>query len=228
MQRRAAELLSQLDPSIDVRAKIKTLRVAQRQIVEIAKALLGEARIIAMDEPTSSLTPVEFEKLVNVIERLKAKGVAVIYVSHKLDEVFRVATHATILRDGKMVASVDLATTTEDALVSMMVGRSLEIPPHQSHVQNEVVLSVKGLARGSAVRDVSLELHKGEVLGIAGLVGSGRTELVKLLTGVDRPTAARAKPLPQALRFCRRTARRRASSRCAPLPSMRPCPVTGS
>ncbi len=189
MQQRAKELLAQLDPSIDVRAKVKTLRVAQRQIVEIAKALLGEARVIAMDEPTSSLTPVEFERLVAVIERLKASGVAIIYVSHKLDEVFRVASHATILRDGKMVADVDLATTNEDVLVSMMVGRSLDIPPHQSHIQDQIVLSVRGLSRDQEVRDVSLELRKGEVLGIAGLVGSGRTELVKLLTGVDRPTA---------------------------------------
>lgn len=189
MQRRAKELLAQLDPSIDVRAPIKTLRVAQRQIVEIAKALLGEARIIAMDEPTSSLTPIEFEKLVTVIERLKASGVAVIYVSHKLDEVFRVASQATILRDGKLVANVDLSRTTEGSVVSMMVGRSLDIPPHQSHVQDHVVLSAQGLGRGSQVRNVSLELRKGEVLGIAGLVGSGRTELVKLLTGVDRPTS---------------------------------------
>jgi ribose transport system ATP-binding protein len=191
MQKRATELLAQLDPGIDVKAKIKTLRVAQRQIVEIAKALLGEARVIAMDEPTSSLTPIEFEKLVTVIARLKADGVSVIYVSHKLDEVFRVASHATILRDGKMVADVDLATTNEDAVVSMMVGRALDIPPHQSHVKDQIALSVEGLGRGKHVRDVSLELRKGEVLGIAGLVGSGRTELVKLLSGVDRPTSGK-------------------------------------
>jgi ribose transport system ATP-binding protein len=189
MQKRARDLLTELDPTIDVRAKIKTLRVAQRQIVEIAKALLGNARIIAMDEPTSSLMPVEFEKLVQVIERLKSNGVAVIYVSHKLDEVFRVASHATVLRDGKLVGDVSLSAVTEDALVNMMVGRSLDIPPHQSHVQDQVLLSVKGLGRDKHVRDVSLELRKGEVLGIAGLVGSGRTELVKLLAGVDRPTS---------------------------------------
>jgi ribose transport system ATP-binding protein len=122
---------------------------------------------------------------------LKAEGVAVIYVSHKLDEVFRVASHATVLRDGKMVSNVDLAVTTQDALVNMMVGRSLDIPPHQSHVQNQVVLSMEGLGRGRHVRDVTLELRKGEVLGIAGLVGSGRTELVKLLAGVDRPTSGK-------------------------------------
>ncbi len=191
MQTTAAKILSQLDPTIDVRAPIKTLRVAQRQIVEIAKALLGNARIIAMDEPTSSLTPIEFEKLVTVIDHLKQDGVAVIYVSHKLDEVFRVASHATVLRDGKLVANVDLATATQDAVVNMMVGRSLDIPPHKSHVQDQVVLSVEGLGRGKQVRDVSLELRKGEVLGIAGLVGSGRTELVKLLAGVDRPTSGK-------------------------------------
>ena len=189
MRERARELLAGLDPTIDVRSKIKNLRVAQRQIVEIAKALLAKARIIAMDEPTSSLTPIEFEKLVSVIESLKAQGVAIIYVSHKLNEVFRVASHATILRDGKKVADVDLTTTTEDQVVSLMVGRSLDIPPHQSHVRDEVVLATRKLGRGTQVRNVSFELRRGEVLGIAGLVGSGRTELAKLITGVDRPTA---------------------------------------
>jgi ribose transport system ATP-binding protein len=188
MRQRAKELLTQLDPTIDVTAKIKTLRVAQRQIVEIAKALLGNAKIIAMDEPTSSLMPVEFDKLVSVIEQLKRDGVAVIYVSHKLDEVYRVASEATILRDGKKVADVDLAATSVEAVVALMVGRSLEIPPHVSHVKNDVVLSAKDLGRGNDVRNVSFELRRGEVLGIAGLVGSGRTELARLITGVDVPT----------------------------------------
>jgi ribose transport system ATP-binding protein len=201
MQKRANELLSHLDPTIDVRAKIKSLRVAQRQIVEIAKALLGDARIIAMDEPTSSLTPIEFEKLVTVIDRLKANGVAVIYVSHKLDEVFRLATQATILRDGKMIANVNLSKTTEDAVVNLMVGRSLDIPPHKSHVQDTIVLSVEGLCRDNQVRDISLQLRRGEVLGIAGLVGSGRTELVKLLAGVDRPTAGKMTLHGKSVRF---------------------------
>lgn len=189
MRRRATELLAQLDPSIDVGAKIKNLRVAQRQIVEIAKALLGNARVIAMDEPTSSLMPVEFDKLVSVIEQLKADGVAVIYVSHKLDEVFRVATTATVLRDGKKVADVDLSNTSEDALVGLMVGRSLDIPPHQSHIRDEVVLSARNLCRDSDVQGVTFDLRRGEVLGVAGLVGSGRTELARLIAGVDRFTS---------------------------------------
>jgi ribose transport system ATP-binding protein len=188
MRRRAKELLAQLDPTIDVTAKIKSLRVAQRQIVEIAKALLGNAKIIAMDEPTSSLMPVEFDKLVSVIAQLKRDGVAVIYVSHKLDEVYRIAGEATILRDGKKVADVDLTKTDVDAVVALMVGRSLDIPPHVSHVKDEVVLSVKDLGRGRHVRNVSFDLRRGEVMGIAGLVGSGRTELARLITGVDVPT----------------------------------------
>jgi ribose transport system ATP-binding protein len=191
MREKARELLAKLDPSIDVRSKIKNLRVAQRQIVEIAKALLAEAQIIAMDEPTSSLTPIEFEKLVEVIDQLKAQGVAIIYVSHKLDEVFRVASTATILRDGKKVADLELAKSSEEEVVSLMVGRSLDIPPHQSHVRPEITLDVQGLSRAQEVRNISFELRKGEVLGIAGLVGSGRTELARLITGVDKPTSGK-------------------------------------
>ncbi len=201
MRAKARELLAELDPGIDVRVKIKNLRVAQRQIVEIAKALLAKARVIAMDEPTSSLTPVEFDKLVSVVERLKNQGVAIIYVSHKLDEVFRVASHATILRDGKKVADVELATTNEAAVVALMVGRSLDIPPHRSHVQNEVVLSLSALGREKAVRNVSFDLHRGEVLGIAGLVGSGRTELARLIAGVDRRTTGEIKLKGKAVNF---------------------------
>ena len=188
MRQRAKQILATLDPTIDVRTKIKDLRVAQRQIVEIAKALLSEARVIAMDEPTSSLTPIEFDKLVTVIDSLKAKGVAIIYVSHKLDEVFRISRHATILRDGKKIAEVDLATTTQDAVVGLMVGRSLDIPAHRSHVKADVVLAAEGLGRDRHVRGVTFELRRGEVLGVAGLVGSGRTELARLIAGVDRPT----------------------------------------
>jgi ribose transport system ATP-binding protein len=193
MRDRAKEILANLDSSIDVRTKIKNLRVAQRQIVEIAKALLAEARVIAMDEPTSSLTPIEFEKLVTVIAQLKQQGVAIIYVSHKLDEVFRVASKATILRDGKKVLDVNLASTTHDAVVSLMVGRSLDIPLHKSHVKDEVVLSLDGVGRGKHVRNVSFELRRGEVLGIAGLVGSGRTELARLIAGVDKISTGKIK-----------------------------------
>jgi ribose transport system ATP-binding protein len=190
MRTMAREHLAKLDPHIDVTAKIGSLRVAQRQMVEIAKATLFDARIIAMDEPTSSLTPREFERLAEVIKKLAAQGVAIIYVSHKLDEVYRVASHATVLRDGRMVGEVDLAKIPEGELVALMVGRTMSVQQKQiSHATDKVVLTASALTRGTAVKDVSLELHQGEVLGIAGLVGSGRTELVKLLAGIDKPTA---------------------------------------
>ncbi len=190
MREMARAVLAHLDPSIDVTAKIKTLRVAQRQIVEIAKALLSDAKVIAMDEPTSSLTPREFESLALIIEGLAARGVAVIYVSHKLEEVFRIASIATVLRDGRKVGIADIKSTTEPQLVAMMVGRDLESHPHQSHIQHDAIaLEVRGLSRGTAVKNVSFQLRKGEVLGIAGLVGAGRTELVRLIAGVDKATS---------------------------------------
>jgi ribose transport system ATP-binding protein len=188
-ERRAAEALAAIDPSIDPAAPLGTLKVAQRQIVEIARALLDRARIVAMDEPTSSLTPSEFERLAEVITGLARDGVAVVYVSHKLDEVFGICQRATIMRDGVVVDSVDLASLSEKAVVAMMVGRELAQEHHNSHASGEVMLSVRGLASATKVRDVSFDLHRGEVLGIAGLVGSGRTELLRLLAGVDRASA---------------------------------------
>ena len=189
MRARAREALHPLDPSIDVTARLGTLRVAQRQIVEIAKALLAQARVIAMDEPTSSLTPHEFERLAEVIASLKARGVAVIYVSHKLDEVYRVASRATVLRDGRFVGTVELAEIKERELVAMMVGRALESHPQRSFATDEIVLEARGLSRGDMVRNVDFDLRRGEVLGVAGLVGAGRTELMRLIAGVDRPEA---------------------------------------
>ncbi|WP_214469702.1 sugar ABC transporter ATP-binding protein [Mesorhizobium sp. dw_380] len=186
-ERRAAEALAAIGPSIDPAAPLSTLKVAQRQMVEIARALLDRARIVAMDEPTSSLTPSEFERLAEVIKGLARDGVAIVYVSHKLDEVFGICRRATIMRDGIVVDSVDLKSLSEKAVVAMMVGRELAQEQHNSHASSQVMLSVRGLA-STKVRDVSFDLHRGEVLGIAGLVGSGRTELLRLLAGVDRAT----------------------------------------
>ncbi|TIP59371.1 MAG: sugar ABC transporter ATP-binding protein, partial [Mesorhizobium sp.] len=184
-----AEALAAIDPTIDPAAPLGSLKVAQRQIVEIARALLDRARIVAMDEPTSSLTPSEFERLAEVIAGLARDGVAVVYVSHKLDEVFGICQRATIMRDGVVVGSVDLAQMSEKAVVSMMVGRELAQEQHRSHASSEVRLSVRGLASATKVHDVSFDLHRGEVLGIAGLVGSGRTELLRLLAGADRASS---------------------------------------
>ncbi len=181
----AAEALAPLDSAIRPDAPIRSLRVAQRQIVEIARALLDNARIIAMDEPTSSLTPSEFERLAAVIAGLAARGVSIIYVSHKMDEVFRICSRATIMRDGRFVADLDLAGTTESAVVAQMVGRELAVAQHRSSVQPETVLSVRGLTAGTRVVDASFDLRRGEVLGIAGLIGAGRTELLRLVAGAD-------------------------------------------
>ena len=185
----AAEALAPLDTSIDPAAPIKTLKVAQRQIIEIARAMMEDAKVLAMDEPTSSLTPAEFERLALLIAELASKGVSIIYVSHKMDEVFRVCDTATILRDGRKVTDVVMKETSESAVIARMVGRELAAATHKGFATREVVLEVSGLSRGTAVKDASFMLRRGEVLGISGLVGAGRTELLRLIAGVDRPDA---------------------------------------
>ena len=199
-ERRAREVLASLDPTINPKVKINTLKVAQQQIVEIARALIDQAKIIAMDEPTSSLTPAEFENLAALIVDLSARGVSVIYVSHKMDEVFRVCQRATILRDGKLVGVVNLKDETEDSIVAKMVGREVLHAAHVSHATKNPVMAVKGLSRDTAVKDACLTLHAGEVLGISGLVGSGRTELLRLIAGIDRPTSGEVRVKDQPVR----------------------------
>ncbi len=182
----AKRLLYTPDPAIDVTAQIRTLRVTQRQIVEIAKALHANAKIIAMDEPTSSLTPAEFAKLVAVIGCLSAQRVSVIYVSHKMEEVFRDCETATILRDGRLISQVPIPATPVSEVIELRVGRELAHATHHSFATDRTLLKVYGLSRDRAVRDAAFELHTGEVMGIAGLIGSGRTELMRLIAGFDR------------------------------------------
>lgn len=190
METEARQVLARLDASIDPRVPVKRLSVAQRQVVEIGRALLRRARIVAMDEPTSSLSPTEFQRLKEIIRLLQRDGVGVIYVSHKLDEVREVCTRATVLRDGALVGTVELADTPNNELVRMMVGRALEAETHTSHVRpGETVLQATGLRWRGAVRDASFELRRGEILGVAGLIGSGRTELMRLIAGLEQPDA---------------------------------------
>ncbi|NNH29114.1 sugar ABC transporter ATP-binding protein [Rhizobium sp. SEMIA 4085] len=191
-ERRAAEALAMIDPTINPAAPISTLKVAQRQVVEIARALLDKAKIIAMDEPTSSLTPSEFERLADIIERLSTRGVSIIYVSHKMDEVFRVCQRATVMRDGKVVGMVDLKKTATAEVIAMMVGRELLAEEHHSHATTTTSVEARNL-NTARVRDISFDLHKGEVLGVAGLVGSGRTELLRALSGADKVTSGTIK-----------------------------------
>ena len=186
-ERLALEVLSSLDPNIDPSVPIRTLKVAQRQIIEIGRALMEDAQVIAMDEPTSSLTPAEFQRLAGLIKELSEQDVSIIYVSHKMNEIFEVCSRATILRDGKNVAVTELAHTNAAGIAASMVGRELVEASHVSHATQEPVMQVSGLSRGKAVKNASLTLHQGEVLGIAGLVGAGRTELLRLIAGIDRP-----------------------------------------
>ncbi|MDH2926072.1 sugar ABC transporter ATP-binding protein [Lonepinella koalarum] len=185
----ALDILKDLDPSIDPNVPIKELKVAQQQIVEIARALLDNAKIIAMDEPTSSLTPSEFERLAALIKQLTAQGVSIIYVSHKMDEIFKVCDRATILRDGHFIDCVNIADENEESIVTKMVGRKVEKLSHQSYATDEKMLEVKNLSRESAVKNINFFANKGEVVGIAGLVGAGRTELFRLIAGLDKPTS---------------------------------------
>jgi len=187
-EKKAAEILATLDPSIDPSAPISSLKVAQRQIVEIASALLGKAKIIAMDEPTSSLTKSEFEKLKAVIAKLSHEGVSIIYVSHKMDEIFQLCHRSAILRDGKMMGVVEMDKISHEEIIALMVGRQLMQEKHRSFRQDTVRLQLHKIC-SRKIRDVSLHLHRGEVLGIAGLVGSGRTELLRLIAGVDKTSA---------------------------------------
>ena len=162
-----------------------------------------------MDEPTSSLTPSEFERLAVVIGNLAEQGVSIIYVSHKMDEVFKVCSRATIMRDGQLVGEVDLKQTTESAVVAMMVGRELAVAHHRSSATAETVLSVDKLTSGTKVIDASFELRRGEVLGVAGLIGAGRTELLRLSPArTGRPRVDHGERQAAAVRRARRHRRR--------------------
>ena len=188
---RAKQILKQLDPTIDPREPIKNLKVSQQQIVEIARAMLDNAKIIAMDEPTSSLTPREFDRLAELIADLKATGVSLIYVSHKMNEIFRVCDRATIMRDGCQVGVVNIADENEESIVAKMVGRKIDKVGHNSYATEHEVLRVENLSRGRDVLPADFCVHAGEVLGIAGLVGAGRTELLKLIAGIDKRSSGR-------------------------------------
>jgi ribose transport system ATP-binding protein len=189
MEERSRAALAELRADIDVRRRIVDLSIAQRQLVEIARALLQNARVIAMDEPTSALTEKEFGTLESLIHRIRQRGVAVIYVSHKLEEVARVCETATILRDGRLIAEIRMDECSLSEIIALMVGREIEFRKHARRKAGEVLLEARNLRWRNRVRDVSVSIRRGEVLGIAGLVGAGRTEIVRLLAGLEKPDA---------------------------------------
>ena len=172
---------------VDINALCGELSIAQRQMVEVAKALSFNAKLIIMDEPTSSLTDMETKILMDLIRKLKAGGVSIVFISHKFSEIFEISDRISVLRDGEFVGCVSTAECNSDRLIRMMVGREIrDIYPKKEVPLGEVMLSVKHLHAGNAVRDVSFELHKGEILGFAGLVGAGRSETMRAIFGVDR------------------------------------------
>ena len=188
---KASKLLQDLHLQIDPRVKVGSLGIGQQQLVEIAKALSQDGKILVLDEPTAALTESEVTTLFDILEKLRQRGVGMIYISHKLNEVFQMSDRITVLRDGKTVASYTAAATNKNEIIAAMVGREVgDIFPSAEHTHGTTALSVKNLTAYSAdlpdkklVDDVSFEVKKGEVLGIAGLMGAGRTELLMAIFG---------------------------------------------
>jgi ribose transport system ATP-binding protein len=191
MRRDAAGLLSRLGhEGISPRAKIGALRPAAQQVVSIARALSRDVRLLIMDEPSAILDEGEVETLFDVVRRLTADGVAVVYISHRLDEIRRIGDRVTVLSDGRTVATGIAASTPTDRLVELMVGSAVErLYPDRPQATGDVALSVRGLRRLPEVRSASFEVRAGEVVGLGGLVGSGRSELLHLIYGLERPEA---------------------------------------
>src|SRR4051812_2951143 len=188
--RRASEIIARLGVTFSARTPVASLSLGERQLVEIARALSTNARIIVMDEPTTSLTSRETDRLFEVITTLKSQGIAIIYISHRMEEVYQLADRVSVLRDSGYVGTLDRADLNASRLVSMMVGRDLSTFYKKDHglpdATRAVALSVRGMSDGNLIKNCSLELHKGEVLALAGLVGSGRTELARLIFGADQ------------------------------------------
>ncbi len=199
MHRRSAEALAFLDAPLDPRTPVGSLSVANQQLVEICKALVLESGIIIMDEPTSSLTEHEVKQLFQLIRRLRERGITILYVSHKIEEIFAICDCITVLRDGKHIGTVPRTQTSADEIIRMMVGRSLSamFPPRaKGHPApfgrrdgREPLLAVRDLSREGEFQDISFDLFAGEIVGFAGLIGAGRTELARSIFGAAPPQA---------------------------------------
>ncbi|AMM31650.1 Arabinose import ATP-binding protein AraG [Sinomonas atrocyanea] len=187
----AAEVCRRLEISLPLDAKAGSIGVAQAQMLEIVKALVFDVKVLALDEPTSSLALTEVEQLFRVLNQLRAEGVTILYVSHRMEEVFALSDGFVVLRDGKLVGTREAAKATEDEIITMMIGRDLEnVFPALNPRHGRTALRVENLAT-AAVGPVSFEVRYGEIVGVAGLVGSGRSRLVRALSGVDRAVSGR-------------------------------------
>jgi ABC-type sugar transport system ATPase subunit len=188
MHDRARALLADVALDVDPATPVAELSLSHQQLVEIAKALSRGARLLVMDEPTASLTEHEVRHLLDLVRRLRTSGVAIVYVSHRLAEVFAIADTITVMRDGRTISSAATADSTPTQVVAQMVGRELAAgAPRVAHAPGETVLELRGLTRAPAVRDVSFSVRAGEIVGMAGLVGAGRSETARLVFGADNP-----------------------------------------
>ena len=204
MKARTRELLEAMELDISPDAPVKSLGVAQRHMVEIAKALSIDARIVIMDEPTSALTLREVEDLYKIIRRLKEEGKAIIFISHKFEEIFDICDTYTVFRDGRMVGEGSVAEATVGGIISLMVGRSLDqLFPKGEVAIGEDVLEVEGLSRAGYFKDVSFNLRRGEILGFFGLIGAGRTEVMRVLFGIDAASAGTIRLRGKDVKFAR-------------------------
>lgn len=187
MIERSKRFLEQIGCNVDPTALVKNINVGDMQMIEIAKALTKNAQVIIMDEPTTALTDVETKNLFKVIDRLKEKGIGVIYISHRMDEIFQISDWVTVLRDGKHIGDVKASQVDRDTLITMMVGRKLEEQfPYENYKKEKTIFQVKNLSLGHKLKDINFQVKEGEILGIAGLMGAGRTELAKTILGEYR------------------------------------------
>ena len=188
LNEQALRIFERMHLPLDPRTPVGELTVAKQQMVEIAKALSFDSRVLIMDEPTAALNNAEIGELFRIIRQLKEHGVGIVYISHKMDELKQISDRVTVMRDGQYIATVPTDSTPMDTIIGMMVGRQLDTTEHAfpDTSGNEVALEVKSLRRGSAIKDVSFTLRKGEILGLAGLMGAGRTEVARAIFGADR------------------------------------------
>jgi len=191
LERRTHALLERLALDIDPRAEVGMLSIAMRQMVEIARALSSQSRLLIMDEPTSALTERESERLFGVIRDLRSQGVGIFYITHRMEELFALADEISVLRDGRRVGGGRACDLRREELIRLMVGRELEVLPPPPPAAGPVALAARGLSVAGAFRDVTFELHAGEILGVAGLVGSGRSALAAALFGLTPATSGR-------------------------------------
>ncbi len=193
MRRRAREAFSRLGVSIQPDDLVRNLTVAPQQMIEIAKALAHDTRLLIMDEPTAPLAGAEIEHLFRLMRELKARGVSIVFISHKLNEVLRISDRVVCLKDGENSGEIATRDATEDRLVSMMVGRELDrmYSQRQGRARATVVLEVTSLSGPPRIKDVSFRIHRGEIVGLAGLQGAGRTEVARLIIGAEKKTAGR-------------------------------------